>query len=128
MRRKINSVFADNVDFEDAANAFTGLVGKSTLVLVLCAMTRVQPALTLMTKLPWGDWERVGDHSEYIDAMRGALGDMIPIVRRSIKAVYFNRFCEKFVSSLVQAYVAAILKYGPRLSCVCLCVCLFVCL
>lgn len=55
------------------------------------------PALTVMSKIPWGTLQSVGDQSEYITMIGSVLNECIPIMKDGLGNVkYFKMFCDKF--------------------------------
>ncbi len=57
------------------------------------------PALVAMVKLPWQNFEVVGDQSGYITAIVNHIKTTVPLIRDNLanSRKYFTQFCVKFV-------------------------------
>jgi vacuolar protein sorting-associated protein 53 len=52
-----------------------------------------------MVKLPWQNYEVVGDQSSYINSISNHIKTLVPLIRDNLanSRKYFTQFCVKFV-------------------------------
>ncbi len=68
-------------------------------LLVQDLLNSCDPALIAMVKLPWQNYEVVGDQSSYINSISNHIKTLVPLIRDNLanSRKYFTQFCVKFV-------------------------------
>jgi len=67
IRQKIGDAFVDAIDMTDEKNNFQEVTFKATKSLVQGLLTKLEPIMITMTKMPWATIESVGDTNEYVN-------------------------------------------------------------
>ena len=107
---KIDQPFQDAVDVANEADVFHDVAAASMRHLVDGLQHQLEPYLINLVKMPWASWESVGDQSDYVVEMEQLVEQYVPTVRQMLPALYFNSFCDKFVTSFLPKFLQAVLK------------------
>ncbi|KAI9138891.1 Vps53-like protein [Paraphysoderma sedebokerense] len=111
---KIHSDFKDKVQLSKARDAFMGVILSCIRTLIRGIEINCDPALTVMSKIPWGTLQSVGDQSEYITMIGSVLNECIPIMKDGLGNVkYFKMFCDKFADSFPTRFHNNLSKCRP---------------
>lgn len=102
IQAKILPSLSSKVDFATEAEAFMDLVAYSLKVLVAGIMDRLEPSFRTMQSINWGGTTSVGEESPYLHAINGVLIDAIPKIRESLTPSYFNNYCTKLATEILQ--------------------------
>eukprot|EP01038_Epipyxis_sp_PR26KG_P011126 gene11126-14933_t len=108
--QKMSTTFADKVDFNSETEAFLDLVAFCLKVLVSGVMDRLDPAFRTMQSINWGGSTQVGEESPYLHMAHAVLAEMMPKIKETLSTSYFNNFCTKLASEVLQKYLDIILK------------------
>ncbi|GKU95681.1 hypothetical protein SLEP1_g9010 [Rubroshorea leprosula] len=106
----IDSQFADQVDMSEAQDEFSAVITKALVTLVHGLETKFDVEMAVMTRVPWGTLESVGDQSGYVNGINMILTSSIPVLGSLLSTVYFQFFLDKLASSLGPRFYANIFK------------------
>ena len=102
IKNKILPRFDGKVDLNSEVDAFMDLVAHAMKVLVSGVMERLEPPFRLMAQTSWGADAQVGEESAYVLQFNVILVDIVPKIRESLSGAYFNTFCTKLASEILQ--------------------------
>ncbi|CAL5366516.1 unnamed protein product [Camellia sinensis] len=106
----INPQLADGVDMSEVQDEFSAVITKALVTLVHGLETKFDAEMVVMTRIPWGTLESVGDQSEYINSINMILTSSIPVLGSLLSPIYFQFFLDKLASSLGPRFYANIFK------------------
>ncbi len=110
MKNKINPDLADKVNFASEVDLFMDLVAHALKVLVSGIMLRVNDAFREMASLNWSGILQVSEESAYVRKINAVLMEAMPTIRTSLGEGYFNMFCTKLASAVLDTYLDVIMK------------------
>lgn len=97
-----NESLASKVNFDTEVDAFLDFVAHGIKVLVSGTMDRLDASFRAMQSIHWGSATQVGEESAYLHTFNAVIVDMIPKIRSSLSASYFNNVCTKVASEALQ--------------------------
>lgn len=119
VKNKISKPLKDKVDFNPEAEAFTELVALALRALVGgtgsgagggIVLDRLEPAYRALQYTNWANLEDVAEESAYCRMFQTVLLETVPKVRESLSPSYFNNFCLKCATEILQRYQDSITK------------------
>lgn len=110
LTRMLEAPYNERVDMSGEEDEFTNLVTAAIGSLVSGADARLEPVLTGMTKVRWGELEAVGDQSDYVTTCASALQTYVPSVGETVSENYFQFFVEKLAASFAPKFYSNIFK------------------
>jgi len=110
IKSKIIPDLAAQVDFTMEVDTFMDVVAHALKVLVSGVMFRTNDAFRAMAAIPWGGITQVSEESAYVHKVSGVLVEAVPLIRNSLGEGYFNTFCTKLASAILDTYLDVILK------------------
>jgi hypothetical protein len=102
IQAKMAPALASKVDFSTEVDEFMDLVAFCLKILVSGMMDRLEPAFKMMQSMNWGSMDQVGEESPYLHICNQVLLEAIPKIRSSLVSSYFNNFCTKLASDILQ--------------------------
>ena len=73
------------------------VVAKGVKALVRGLESKLEPAFTSMTKMPWVSWESVEDQSEYVNQITTYVQQTVPVIMDWLMSpAHFSFFCDSF--------------------------------
>jgi hypothetical protein len=102
IQQKINPNLANKVNFEEEVDAFMDLVAYCLRVLVYGVMDKLEPQFRIMQNSNWANLTQVGEESAYLHAINAILIELIPNLRSTLSSSYFNNFCTKLATEMMQ--------------------------
>jgi hypothetical protein len=106
----IDNKFAERVDFSEEQALFAGLVNTAIETIVKGFGFRLGKILHLMTKMPWGTWESVGDQSSYVTQVNSMFAQYVPPVASNLSDAYHLFFCNLLAKTCIPLYEDHIFK------------------
>ncbi|XP_044498652.1 vacuolar protein sorting-associated protein 53 A-like isoform X1 [Mangifera indica] len=106
----IDTQLANGVDMSEVQDEFSAVITKALVTLVLGLETKFDAEMAVMTRVPWGSLESVGDQSEYVNGINMILTSSIPSLGSLLSPIYFQFFLDKLASSLGPRFYANIFK------------------
>eukprot|EP00803_Ostreobium_quekettii_P001132 evm.model.scf_469.3 EVM.evm.TU.scf_469.3 scf_469:18127-25928(-) len=110
IQRDITPGYADQINFDKEEELFQGLSAQCLSVLVLGINTRLDAALTEMTKIRWDTIEATGDELSYVSTIRNVLRDCGPRLGSDLDEADFGFFCDKLVHGFVPRFYETFFK------------------
>eukprot|EP00981_Chlorochromonas_danica_P000477 scaffold98_cov248-Ochromonas_danica.AAC.18 len=110
IQQKIVQSLSNKVDFSREADLFLDVVAFGVKVLVFGLMDRLEPGYRAMQSIPWANFAQVGEESQYLHHFNSVLVDAIPKIKNALSSSYFNNFCTKLATEILQRYQESILK------------------
>lgn len=110
IKAKIISNLVDKVDLSAEVDAFNDLVAHALKVLVVGLMDRLEGAFKVIASFSWGTVTQVGEESAYCHQIANALQDALPRIREALSTSFFNTFCNKLATEILQKYQDTIIK------------------
>ena len=110
IQTKISSELSDRVDFTTETDLFMDLVALALKVLVSGVMLRINDSFRSMAAISWGKLVSVSEESPYVHTLSRVLYEVVPIVRTCLGEGYFNTFCTKLASSILDTFLDVIVK------------------
>ena len=91
--------------------AFHDLTAKSIRVLVSGLMNRTQDvAIKQLLATNWGQWESVGEESEYVRIIHQDVGPFCITTKSLLPLTYFRSFCDKFATLFGALFYDAVIR------------------
>lgn len=115
IKNKINPEFSDKVDLSSEVDAFMDLVAYAMKVLVGGIMERLDSPFRTMIQTNWAGDAQVGEESAYVHQFHSVLLDVIPKIRESLASSYFNTFCTKLATEILQRLAVSIFCYSSHI-------------
>ncbi len=78
------------------------LVAFALKVLVSGILDRLDPSFRAMAATNWGALAQVGEESAYLHLLNAVLLDAVPKIRDSLSPSYFNNYCTKLATEILQ--------------------------
>jgi len=111
IRDLIEPKYQGKIDMMADQELFHDLTAKSIRVLVSGLTNRVEDfGLKQMSSMNWGQWESVGEESDYVRVLHQELEPFVTTVRSLLPTSYFRAFCDKFAASFTSTYFETALK------------------
>lgn len=110
VQQKIQPSLANKVTFEEESEAFMDLVAFGLKVLVFGVLDRLDSSFRTMFNMNWGAFTQVGEESAYLHTISAVLVEVIPNVRNSLSSSYFNNFCTRLATEILQKFQDVILR------------------
>lgn len=110
IQKQIQPSLANKVDFSEEAELFMDFVAYAMKILVYGLLDRLDPVFRAMQQINWGAFEQVGEESAYLHLMSGMLLEAIPVVRSNLASSYFNNFCTKLATEIIQRFQDSITR------------------
>lgn len=110
IQKKINHAYADAIDFIDEADLFHDVAVDAMKVLVSSMMGIFETHFTTMAGISWGTIGDAGDESEYVSTICQELKSCMPELYSMLPSLYYNNFCDKFISSFLPMQLNTILN------------------
>jgi hypothetical protein len=104
IRTKMAAQLSEKVDLQTEVDTFMDLVAHAMKVLVAGVMDRLEPAMRLFVGTNWDGEIDVGEESSYVLQFHRPLVDFVPKVRQDLTGSYFNSFCTKVATELLERY------------------------
>lgn len=106
----IDDIYSDKIELEEEADAFHGLINRALDAAVLSTVFQLEQCLGTMTSLVWGNWDSVGDTSEYVQQIKNVLETQLPPLSSHIPSDYHFYFCINLAKIFIPSYVACFCK------------------
>ncbi|KAL7555903.1 hypothetical protein ACA910_010851 [Epithemia clementina (nom. ined.)] len=91
--------------------AFHDLTAKSIRVLVSGLIHRTQDlAIKQLLSTNWGQWESVGEESEYVRIIHQEVGPFCITAKKLLPLSYFRTFCDKFAAAFGAFYYDMVIR------------------
>ncbi|KAL7749580.1 Vacuolar protein sorting-associated protein 53 [Sorochytrium milnesiophthora] len=114
LKARAHPDFTDKITLEPQREQFMSTVLNCVRALVKAFDTSFDPAFTLMSKMPWGTVQSVGDQSEYVTMMGNVVTEVMPTIQKGISnGKYFKTFCDKLADAFTSRLSATVLKCKP---------------
>ena len=110
IRDTIDPKYQSKIDMMSDQDAFHDLTAKSIRVLVSGLTNRTQEALKQLSSINWGQWDSVGEESDYVLTLHKELEPFVTTVRSLLPTSYFRSFCDKFAASFTALYYDTVVK------------------
>jgi vacuolar protein sorting-associated protein 53 len=110
IKNTITDNLRDRVDFETECDLFMDLVAHALKVLVSGIMWRINDAFRSMAAISWSTVNGFSEESPYVRQISKVLLEVVPIVRSSLGEGYFNTFCTKLASAILDIYLEVLVK------------------
>lgn len=110
IKAKIIPELVDSVSFDTEVDTFMDVVAHALKVLVSGIMFRINDAFRAMAAIAWGTVTQVSEESAYVHKISGVLVEAVPLIRNSLGEGYFNTFCTKLATNILDTYLDVILK------------------
>jgi hypothetical protein len=104
IQKQIQPSLVNKVNFTDEADLFMDFVAYSMKILVYGLLDRLDQAFRSMQQINWGTFEQVGEESAYLHHISNILVEAIPVVRANLASSYFNNFCTKLATEIIQRF------------------------
>jgi len=105
MKKHVNPAYETEVDFSGQSDVFMDLVSFAFGVLVKGISERIDPSLRTMRHMNWSQVDTVGDDSKYMKEIFAVCSEVVPRVRSNVPAIYFQNFCTKLGTMLVDSFL-----------------------
>lgn len=110
IKNKMATQFSEKLDMQTEVDTFMDLVAHTMKVLVAGVMDRLDFALKMFAGTNWGGEIDVGEESAYVLQFHKILLDFIPKVRQDLTTSYFNSFCTKVATELLERYKEGLMR------------------
>jgi len=110
MKKHINPVLADEIDFSAQIDAFMDMVNFTYGIISTGILERLEPAMKILRKLNLAFTETVGDEGQYVKLINKELNTTIPRVRMGMSSSYFQSFCMKLLTAVLDTVLENIWK------------------
>ncbi|CAG8566118.1 2862_t:CDS:10 [Paraglomus occultum] len=111
---KIYEGYKSKVSLEVERESFLTVISTALRILVRGVELSCEPALSSMSRIPWGTLDSVGDQSEYISQLQTILNQYMVLINENISSPrYFRSFCDKFVDSFFCQIINNLAKCKP---------------
>mmetsp|Transcript_27711 Transcript_27711/g.53901 ORF Transcript_27711/g.53901 Transcript_27711/m.53901 type:complete len:809 (-) Transcript_27711:186-2612(-) len=110
IQKVIDTKFQDEVDFSNEQSDFASLANTAVDAIVKGFNFRLGKCLQIMAKINWGQWEQVGDQSEYVTQINSMLSQYAPMVCKMLGDKYHLYFCNRLAQTCIPLYEEAIFK------------------
>ncbi|EME30979.1 uncharacterized protein Gasu_17420 [Galdieria sulphuraria] len=108
IKKKVDPVFADNVQMDVERDEFRAVAAKGLRSLAVGLYTRFQKHLNLMTQINWNNIQSVGDSSSYVAKLEEEFFRSLPSLANLLSFVHFRYFCDRFVAIFIPAYLTTL--------------------
>eukprot|EP00301_Raphidiophrys_heterophryoidea_P003343 c11513_g1_i1.p1 GENE.c11513_g1_i1~~c11513_g1_i1.p1 ORF type:complete len:803 (-),score=207.93 c11513_g1_i1:329-2737(-) len=110
VKRLVAPELVESISVEPVQDAFHNVSTHAVKILVNHVTGHLEPALGRMTRMNWAGMVEVGDSSEFITEMGQELAKVMPTITNTLTSSFLRFFCDKFVTSFMQRYLANIYK------------------
>ena len=110
MKKHINPILADEIDFSAQIDAFMDMVNFTYGIISTGILERLEPAMKILRKLNLAFTETVGDEGQYVKLINKELNTTIPRVRMGMSSSYFQSFCMKLLTAVLDRVLENIWK------------------
>lgn len=110
IQQKIQPNLASKVNFSEEADIFMDFVAHCLKILVFGVLDRLEPSFRVMQQMNWGAFTQVGEESAYLHAMSAVVVEAIPNIRANLASSYFNNFCTKLATEILQRFQDSIVR------------------
>ncbi|CAO3653139.1 unnamed protein product [Cunninghamella echinulata] len=111
LNEQIDDDYKGKVDLQNVKDKFMGAVSSCIDAIIRCLSSSFEPFFQIMTRLPWGSMETVGDQSDYITQLQDSATKFIRVAGTNIaNKRYYRTFCDRFADMLLNKYVINIFK------------------
>lgn len=110
MKNHIRGSLTHEIDFSDQIDAFNDMVAFTIGIMTSGINQRIYPIFKKMRNMSWSNVSNVVDESPYVKEVIGILNEAVPRIRSAIPAIFFQSFCMKLVTSVLDSLLDNIWK------------------
>jgi hypothetical protein len=110
LQGKIDAKFKAKIDLTDVQEEYSVLVNQAVGALVDSMCLRTHRVLTQMQKMPWHQWEAVGDESSYVHRLHDIFREDLPAPARLVSSSYHKHMLLKFIRAFIPVFIQSIYK------------------
>ena len=110
MKNHIRPTMREEIDFTDQIDAYNDMVAFTIGIISAGITQRIHPVFKKMRNMNWSNVTNVVDESPYVKEAISVLNDAVPKIRSSIPQLFFQSFCMKLVTAVLDSLLDNIWK------------------
>lgn len=116
MKKHINPLLREEIDFSVQIDTFMDMVSFTYSIMTAGISERLEPAMKSLRQMNVTTIECIGDDSLYVKEINAVLNETIPRVRICMSGSYFQGFCMKLATTVLDKLLENILSLKHRIS------------
>jgi hypothetical protein len=110
MKNHIRPSMREEIDFADQIDAYNDMVAFTIGILSVGIAQRIHPIFKKMRNMNWSNVTNVVDESAYVKEVISILNEVVPKIRSCIPAIFFQSFCMKLITAVLDSLLDNIWK------------------
>ena len=105
IKTKMDEGLREKVDLTTEIDTFNDLTALGLKAAIGGAMERLDVSFRAMSSKNWAHDAQVGEESAHVLQMGVVLTDFVPKIREFLSSSYFNTFCTRLATEMLQRYI-----------------------